>query len=120
MIRTVMAAALATLMAIPAAAEGEFAEGSEIKGWKNLSGRENAKFTARVVDVLCELTGECAEKCGDGRRQMGLVREDDGKLLREAASNHLLIHGRRLHHLRCSIYQSYTSLPRPSTIFIQV
>lgn len=81
MIRTLIAAALAAMMALPAAAEGEFAEGSEVKGWKNLAGRENAKFKAKVVDVLCELTGECADKCGEGRRQMGLVREVDGKLL---------------------------------------
>ena len=85
MIRTMMAAALAAMVAMagttPALAEGEFATGSEVKGWKNLAGRENAKFKARVVDVLCELTGECAEKCGEGRRQMGLVREADGKLI---------------------------------------
>ncbi|MFK7942179.1 MAG: hypothetical protein AB8B85_04575 [Paracoccaceae bacterium] len=81
MIRTLIAAALAALMALPAAAEGEFAEGSEVKGWKNLAGRENAKFKAKVVDLLCELSGDCAEKCGEGRRQMGLIREADGKLI---------------------------------------
>ena len=74
--RTLMAAALAALMAVPAAAQE-----SQVKGWKNLQGRETAVFRAKVVDVLCELTGDCAEKCGEGRRQMGLVREDDGKLI---------------------------------------
>ena len=81
MTRTILAAALSLLIALPAAAEGEFSEGSQIDGWQNLSGREPALFRAKVVDILCELTGECAEKCGDGRRQMGLVREADGKLI---------------------------------------
>ena len=81
MIRTFIAAALAAMMALPAAAEGEFSEGSQAKGWKNLQGREPAVFKAKVVDILCELTGDCAEKCGNGRRQMGLIREADGKLV---------------------------------------
>lgn len=81
MIRTLIAATLAALMALPAAAEGEFAEGSQVKGWKNLSGRENARFRAKVVDLLCELSGDCADSCGKGKRQMGLIREADGKLI---------------------------------------
>ena len=81
MLRTIIAGLLAATMALPAAAEGEFSEGSQAKGWKNLQGREPAVFKAKVVDLLCELTGECAEKCGNGRRQMGLLREADGKLI---------------------------------------
>ncbi len=72
---------LGLLMAVPAAAEGEFSEGSEVTGWDGLQGREPAKFDARVVDVLCELTGDCPEDCGAGARQMGLVREADGVLV---------------------------------------
>jgi len=81
MIRTLIAGALAALIALPAMAGGEFSEGSQAKGWKNLKGREPAMFRAKVVDVLCELTGECAEKCGAGKRPMGLLREADGKLI---------------------------------------
>ena len=87
MIRTLIAAALAACMALPVAAEGEFAEGSQVKGWKNLQGREPAVFKAKVVDVLCELTGDCAEKCGSGNRQMGLLREADGKLILAAKNS---------------------------------
>ena len=72
----IIATALAALIALPATAQE-----SRVKGWNNLQGREPAVFKAKVVDVLCELTGDCAEKCGEGRRQMGLVREDDGKLI---------------------------------------
>lgn len=78
MMKTVFAGALAALIALPMTAG---AQESQVKGWKGLNGREAVVFRAKVVDVLCELTGECAEKCGNGKRQMGLVREDDGKLI---------------------------------------
>jgi len=39
-----------------------------------------ARFDAKVVDVLCELTGDCPANCGDGKRQLGLLK-DDGKLM---------------------------------------
>ena len=76
MFRTLIAGALAALIALPATAQE-----SRVKGWDGLQGRETAVFRAKVVDVLCELSGDCAEKCGEGRRQMGLVREDDGRLI---------------------------------------
>lgn len=46
----------------------------------NVTGEQVARFDAKVVDILCELTGDCAERCGDGRRQLGLL-SDDGKLI---------------------------------------
>ncbi|MEO1493250.1 MAG: hypothetical protein AAFV19_13940 [Pseudomonadota bacterium] len=93
MLRLLIGAVLAAVMAVPAAAEGEFAEGSQVTGWKNLAGRENALFKAKVVDVLCELTGECAEKCGAGNRHMGLVREADGKLILAAKNSQASFNG---------------------------
>jgi hypothetical protein len=33
-----------------------------------------------VVDILCELTGDCPADCGAGKRQLGLLR-DDGSLV---------------------------------------
>ena len=74
--KRLIAITLAALIALPAAAQE-----SQVKGWNGLQGREPAVFRAKVVDVLCELTGECAENCGNARRQMGLIREDDGKLI---------------------------------------
>lgn len=58
----------------PVAAE-DFSAGSEAKEW-GLSGEQKARFNARVVDLLCELTGDCPADCGDGRRQLGLLRSD--------------------------------------------
>ena len=41
---------------------------------------EATRFEATVVDILCELTGDCPAGCGGGKRQLGLLR-DDGTLL---------------------------------------
>ena len=92
MIRTMMAAALAAMVTLPAAAQ-DFSANSEAKGWNNLEGREPARFTGKVVDVLCELTGDCTETCGDGRRQMGIVREADGKLILVGKNNQASFNG---------------------------
>ncbi len=45
-----------------------------------IEGEEKARFEAKVVDVLCELTGDCPKNCGDGKRQLGLLK-GDGKLI---------------------------------------
>ncbi|KNG92779.1 hypothetical protein [Pseudaestuariivita atlantica] len=73
-----IAAALA-LVAAPLAAQ-DFSEGSEARSW-NLYAEQPALFEAKVVDILCELTGDCPDNCGDGRRQLGLVRAADNVLV---------------------------------------
>jgi len=48
-------------------------------GW----GIEHEKVTrvdAKVVDLLCEITGKCAPDCGGGKHQLGLLL-DDGRLI---------------------------------------
>jgi hypothetical protein len=45
-----------------------------------LAGEQSARFEATVVDLLCELTGDCPADCGAGQRQLGLLR-DDGTLV---------------------------------------
>lgn len=45
-----------------------------------LPGEKKARFEAKVVDVLCELTGDCAAACGAGKRQLGLLT-DAGRLI---------------------------------------
>jgi hypothetical protein len=50
-----------------------------------LPGEEVARFDATVVDVLCELTGDCPANCGDGSRQLGLL--DDQGVLHLASKN---------------------------------
>lgn len=70
----------ACLIAAPMAFAQDFSAGSEAKSW-NLFGEEPARFEAEVVDVLCEISGDCAENCGDGVRQLGLLRGADGVLV---------------------------------------
>lgn len=73
-----LATALA-LIASPLAAQ-DFSENSEAKTW-NLYAEQPARFEAKVVDILCEVTGECTDNCGDGRRQLGLLRTADDALI---------------------------------------
>jgi hypothetical protein len=48
------------------------------QGW-GLPEEEEVRFDATVVDVLCELTGDCPDNCGNGTRQLGLL-DDEGVL----------------------------------------
>lgn len=41
---------------------------------------EKMRVDAKVVDLLCEVTGECTDNCGNGKRQYGLLF-DDGRLV---------------------------------------
>ncbi len=52
-----------------------FAEESKAKNW-NLTNQEKARFQAKVVDIACELSGNCPDNCGDGSRQLGLLKPD--------------------------------------------
>lgn len=72
-------AAAILVLAAPAKAT-DFAQGSEAKEW-GLIGERKARFSARVVDVLCELTSDCPADCGGGKRQLGLLRDADGALV---------------------------------------
>lgn len=68
-----------SLIAAPLAAQ-DFSEGSNARSWK-LYAEVPAKFEAKVVDVTCELTGNCVDNCGAGTRQMGLLRSADNVLV---------------------------------------
>jgi hypothetical protein len=76
MIRTAFVLAA---LAAPAAAQ-DFSAGSEAASW-GLAAERPARFEARVVDVLCEIAGDCPADCGGGARQLGLVRAADGVLV---------------------------------------
>jgi hypothetical protein len=45
-----------------------------------LPDEEVVRFEAKVVDIACELTGDCPPNCGDGKRQLGLI-DGNGKLI---------------------------------------
>ena len=72
--------AAALVLSIGGAAAQDFSEGSKAREM-GLFGESKALFEAQVVDVLCTLTGDCPDDCGDGRRQLGLVRAADGVLV---------------------------------------
>lgn len=67
---TILALGLLALGAGPAQAAQEW----------GLPGEEVSRFEAKVVDILCELTGDCPEACGGGARQLGLLT-DEGRLV---------------------------------------
>jgi hypothetical protein len=46
---------------------------------------EATRFEAKVVDLLCELSGDCPPECGGGARQLGLL--DDQGVLHLAIKN---------------------------------
>ena len=72
---------LIALLITPALAHAQdFSANSKAKPW-DLEGEQPALFEARVVDLLCELTGDCPTDCGAGKRQMGLVRTADNVLV---------------------------------------
>lgn len=58
----------------------DFSEGSEARSF-NLYAEVPSRFEARVVDVLCDLTGDCPVDCGAGARQLGLLRSTDDVLV---------------------------------------
>ena len=49
------------------------------EGW-GIDHEEKIRVEAKVVDLLCEVTGDCVENCGGGKRQLGLLF-DDGRLV---------------------------------------
>ncbi|MDD9910745.1 MAG: hypothetical protein OXR62_13785 [Ahrensia sp.] len=77
--KTLIAAAAMTVLAGSAVA-ADFSEGSNAKEW-GLLGEEKATFSGKVVDVLCELSGDCVENCGGGERFLGILREADNQLV---------------------------------------
>lgn len=60
--------------------EGAFSAGSTAKTF-GFQEEEKALFTGKVVDVMCELSGNCADNCGSGNRLLGIVRDVDNKLI---------------------------------------
>jgi hypothetical protein len=58
----------------------DFTKGSKAKDF-GLNEAVQSTFSAKVVDLLCEVAGDCAANCGEGNRQLGLVRDADNKLI---------------------------------------
>ncbi len=75
-----------------AAQDYRFEEGSNARSW-NLFAESNATFSGTVVDLTCEITGDCAENCGDGVRQLGILRDFDGVLVNVQKNDQALFTG---------------------------
>ena len=41
-------------------------------GW-GIAGEKVVQWDAKVVDILCELSGDCPANCCDGKRQLGCL-----------------------------------------------
>jgi hypothetical protein len=67
--------AILSLVLLAASTAGAIAAES----W-GLPEEEETRFEAKVVDTLCELTGDCPDKCGGGTRQLSLLT-DAGELI---------------------------------------
>lgn len=52
----------------------------EVAAWPVTKAEESA-LSGTVVDVLCELNGNCAENCGEGKRQLAIKTESQGTVL---------------------------------------
>ncbi|MCH8000119.1 MAG: hypothetical protein IIA34_00435 [Proteobacteria bacterium] len=76
---TLAAVVAAGLLSAGAAALLTTGAARAAESW-GLPGEEIVRFEAKVVDLLCELTGDCPAQCGAGTRQLGLLK-DDGTLV---------------------------------------
>ena len=52
----------------------------DVSSWPVTNAEVN-EFSGEVVDILCELTGNCIDKCGEGKRQLGIKSQDIGTVL---------------------------------------
>ncbi len=58
----------------------DYSKGSNAKTF-GLSGEQKATFSGKVVDIHCELSGDCPANCGGGNRTLGIVRASDNALV---------------------------------------
>lgn len=52
----------------------------EVASWPVTNAQES-EITGTVVDVLCELNGNCVDDCGSGKRQLAIKTEDSRTVL---------------------------------------
>ena len=55
------------------------------EGW-GIAHEKVTRAEAKVVDIACEVTGNCVPNCGNGKRQLGLLF-DNGKLVPVVKNN---------------------------------
>ena len=52
----------------------------KVESW-GVTAQQESAFTGKVVDVMCELNGNCADNCGEGSRQLAIKTVDQGTVL---------------------------------------
>lgn len=67
------------LLLVVASLSGCATPAGEVQRW-GISGAEVAELSGEVVDVLCEVSGNCVDQCGSGTRQLG-IRTEQGLVL---------------------------------------
>jgi len=67
--------ALVALLSSSALLAGCATPVGEVDPWP-ITSAEEAQFSGEVVDVLCELSGNCAANCGNGKRQLAVKTQD--------------------------------------------
>lgn len=82
---------IAAGIALLALAGQASAQDSQAQSW-GLSEEALAPLSGTVVDIACELGGDCPENCGGGDRQLGLLT-DDGRLVLAAKNGQPLFNG---------------------------
>lgn len=71
-----LASLLITIMLLGACAT----PAGEVDSWPVTNAQER-ELTGTVVDVLCELNGNCPDNCGNGKRQLAIKTEDSRTIL---------------------------------------
>lgn len=77
MLRTVTAAAVLALLVAD--------HGRAADSW-GLENEKPMEIRGKVVDLLCELSGDCPAGCGQGKRQLGILTAE-GRLVPAAKGN---------------------------------
>ena len=75
-----LSACLGLGMVAGAANAQDFSKGSKAKKW-GLIDEKKALFSGKVVDILCELAGDCVDNCGNGERNLAILRSADNVLV---------------------------------------
>ncbi len=68
--------ALATLTGAALLLAGCATPVGEVENWP-ITGAEKNQFSGEVVDVLCELNGNCIDQCGEGKRQLAIKTKNN-------------------------------------------
>jgi hypothetical protein len=92
MMKSLLICAALVAASSASAQDWRFEDGSNARSW-NLYAESNATFSGTVVDMTCEITGDCPENCGDGARQLGILRDFDGVLVNVQKNDQALFTG---------------------------